>query len=98
MPTAEHAEEDAALRLLLDQPDEIALVGDADVEIAVGGEDHAVDAALDEMLRRDLVGQLDALRAVGRAAGLRDFPARARICSLSIAASCDGSASPDAPA
>ena len=30
---------------------EVALAGDADVEVAVGGEDHAVGAALDEVSR-----------------------------------------------
>jgi hypothetical protein len=29
----------------LDQPSQLALVGDPDVEVAVGAEDHAVDAA-----------------------------------------------------
>ena len=55
---------------------ELALAGDADVEVAVGAEDHAVDAALDEVLAGDLVGELDARAAVGRAAGLRAGRAR----------------------
>ena len=46
MPNAEHGEEDAAFALLFDQADQLVLAGDADVEVAVGGEDHAVDAAL----------------------------------------------------
>ena len=41
----EHADEDAGLGLLLHQIDQIALAGDADVEVAVGGQHHAVDAS-----------------------------------------------------
>ena len=44
-------------------------LGDADVEIAVGGQDDAVGAVLDEVLGRDVVGELDARAAVGRALG-----------------------------
>ena len=43
--------------------------GDADVEIAVGGQDDAVGAVLDEVLGGDVVGELNARAAVGRAAG-----------------------------
>src|SRR5207248_2285653 len=42
----------------------------ADVEIAVGSEDDAVEAALDVVLLRYLVRQFDARSAVGRTAGL----------------------------
>ncbi len=73
VPHPEDAKENAALRLLLDHPDEIAFARRPDIEIAVGREDDAVDAALDEMLRRGLVGELNALGAVGRAAGLEIF-------------------------
>ena len=71
---AEHGQEHAAGALLFDQPHELVLAGGADVEVAVGREDHAIDAAADEVLARDLVGEADALAAVGRSAGfeLRD--------------------------
>ena len=68
---AEHAQKDVALRLGLDQLDELLCVGDADVEIAVGGQDDAVGSVLDEVLGGDVVGELDAGTAVGRAAGLQ---------------------------
>ena len=37
-------------------------LGDADVEVAVGGQDDAVGAVLDEVLGGDVVGELDARR------------------------------------
>ena len=40
---AEHGQEDAALALLLDQAHQLGLAGDADVEIAVGAEDDAIE-------------------------------------------------------
>ena len=49
--------------------DELALVGDADVEVTVGGQDHAVRPVLDEVLDGHVVGELDAGAAVGRPAG-----------------------------
>ena len=57
----EDAEKDAALRLFLDQPNEIAFARGPDVEVAVGRENDPVDAALDEMFRRRLVGHDDVL-------------------------------------
>ena len=44
-----------------------ARVGDADVEVAVGAEDDAVDAALAEVLAGDLVREPDPRAAGGRA-------------------------------
>ncbi len=69
---AQHAQRHAALGALLDKVDQPALIGDADVEIAVRAEDHAVDAALDEVVGvgGDLVGGLDPACPVGAAAGL----------------------------
>ena len=49
----------------------LSSLGDADVEIAVGGKDDAVGAVLDEVLGGHVVGELDAGAAVGRAAGLQ---------------------------
>ncbi len=68
---AQRAEEDFALGLLFDQPDEAPLVGDADVEIAVGGENHAVDSLGDEVVDGQLVRELNARAAVGGAAGFQ---------------------------
>ena len=53
MPKPSTVRNTPLLRLLLDQPLSSPLAGDADVEVAVGGEDHAVDAALDEVLLGD---------------------------------------------
>ncbi|MCY1295566.1 hypothetical protein D9M70_449120 [compost metagenome] len=44
-------------------------IADADVEVAVGGQQDAVDAVRDEALLRLLVGELDARLAGRRAAG-----------------------------
>ncbi len=71
MPNAEHAQEDAALRLRLDQLDEFLFVLDADVEVAIGRQDDAVGAVFDEMLGGHVVRKLNAGPAVGRAAGLQ---------------------------
>ena len=50
---------------------QLGRAGDADVEIAVGAEDDAVRAALDEVVLGDLVGELNAGPAGRRAAGLQ---------------------------
>src|SRR5204863_34312 len=67
---ADAGEIDAALALLLDQIGQSVGVGDADVEVAVGGEDDAVVAVRQEVIGRDLVGQLDSVAARGGTAGL----------------------------
>ena len=76
---AEHSEKDAALRLLGDHLGQFALVGHAYVPIAVGGEDHAVGAAFDEALLCELVGEFDAARTVGRAAGFEAVERKAHL-------------------
>ncbi len=53
-------------RSVLDQAHQLRLVRDADIEVAVGGEDHAIDSALDEALGRHAVGELNARGAIGR--------------------------------
>ncbi len=68
---AERGQEDAAAGLVLDQPLQVVQAGHADVEVTIGGQDHPVDAAFDEMLGRDVVSLLDAAGTVGRAAGLQ---------------------------
>ena len=68
---AQRGQRDAALPALLDQALELFEVGDADVEVAVGGQQDAVDAAVDVALARHPVGQLDAAGAGGAAAGLQ---------------------------
>ena len=64
VPTPSTDRKTPRLALLLDQPHERVLAGDADVEVAVGGQDHAVDAAVDEVLAR----------RSGRRAGCRAAP------------------------
>ena len=76
MPNPKHAQEDAALGLALDQPDQLVLAGHADVEVAVGGQDDAVRALLDEVLDRGVIGELEPRAAVGRAAGLEALERR----------------------
>ncbi len=67
---AEHGQEDAVATALLDQPDQFALARDADVEVAVAGQDDPVVALLLEVLPRHLIGQLDPGAARGGAARL----------------------------
>ena len=66
---AQDGEERAAGRLLLDQLDEGVVAGHADVQVAVGRQDHAVGAVLQEVLPRLFIGELNSRAAVGRAAG-----------------------------
>src|SRR4051812_33915591 len=65
---AEDGEEHAALAFLFDEPNQVALVRAAAVEVAVGAEDDAVDATGYEVAASDLVRELNALPAVGGAA------------------------------
>ena len=67
-PEAQNAEENATFRLGRDQFDQFVVLGDADIEIAVGGQDDAVRALLDEVAGGHVIGELDAGPAVGRAA------------------------------
>ena len=66
---AEHGEEHALAALALDIALQLVRVGDADIEIAVGGEDDAVDAIGIEILLGERVGLADALAARRAAAG-----------------------------
>ncbi len=54
--------------LALDKALQLVRVGDPDIEVAVGREDHAVDALLVEILLGQLIGLPDPFRAGGRAA------------------------------
>ena len=67
---AQRRQRDAALALLRDARLECLGVHGAHVEVAVGGEDHAVHTALDEALRGLRIGQVDACRAIGGTAGV----------------------------
>ena len=68
---AEHGQEDFTLCFFLDQLDQLVALGDAKVEITVGGQDDPVDAILVEMVGRDLVGDPDSVAGVGAAGGLK---------------------------
>ena len=69
---AEHGEEDARfLRVRLSHAFQVCRTGDANIKIAVGAEDDAIDGALDEVLLSDLISELDAGAAGGRAARLK---------------------------
>jgi len=70
LPEAQHRQVDHGFCALFDQLAQFVAGGAAAVEVAVGGEDHAVDAARNEALLRALVGEVEAGGAVGAAAGL----------------------------
>ena len=55
---AEHRQEHAALPFLARSVEQLVVAGHADVEVAVGGEDHAVDAVAIEVLARGGIGEL----------------------------------------
>ena len=67
-PEAERGERDAAVALPFDHVDQRVGVGNADVEIAVRGQDHAVHAALDEALLGHGIGEFEPRSAGGRSA------------------------------
>jgi hypothetical protein len=54
---AKEREEDAALRLVLNEPHEIVVARNAHVQIAVGGHDDAVRATFNEVLPGLFVGR-----------------------------------------
>ena len=60
---------DAALALIGSQLLEAVEVADADVEVTIGGQQDAIDAAFDQVLARLLVGQLDARLPCRRTTG-----------------------------
>src|SRR5262249_56785820 len=61
------------LRFGLDEADQVAIVGDADVEIAIGREDDPVGPFLDEVLGGNIIRELDARSSVGRPAGTKSL-------------------------
>ena len=65
---AQDGEEHPALGLLLDDPGQFVDRG-TDVQVAIGGPDHAVRAVLDEVGCGHVIGELDARPAVSRTAG-----------------------------
>ena len=69
MPKPSTLRKNAGVALALNQFLQVVQVGDAHIEVAVSGENDAVDAALDVMIRRHAIGQLDAGAAGRGAAG-----------------------------
>ena len=63
LANAEDREENAALALALDVAFEFILIGDANIKVAIGRQNDAVDGALVKAGFRQAVGILDALRA-----------------------------------
>jgi hypothetical protein len=96
MPKPSTLRKTPLLRAVLDQPGEIALARDADVEVAVGDEDDAIDAAADEVACGLLVGELDPGATVGRSTCLQVVD-RLRDHKLALAAR-RGSTRPLVPA
>ena len=66
--SAERGQRDPVVALALDHRDHRLGVRDADVEIAISGQQDAVDPALDIVVARDLIGKLEPGPARGRAA------------------------------
>ena len=60
-----------AFRFLLDHANHLVGAGHADIEVAIGAQHDSVGAAFDEVVSRNLVGQLQTLATVGAAAGLQ---------------------------
>ena len=71
LPEAKRRESDAAFAVLLDYGFDPFVGRDADVEIAVGRHDHAIDAAGNEVRARGCISQFHALPARRRTAGLQ---------------------------
>ena len=70
---AENGEKDSAVPLVLDELLETSPTADANVEIAVGRENDAVDAAFDEAFGRDFIGELNALASRGGTTSPQSF-------------------------
>ena len=68
---AQDGEEDARARLLGDEVQQLVVAGRADVEVAVGAEEDAVDVLGVEVSGGEGVGGLDAGAAMGAVAGLQ---------------------------
>ena len=61
----EHCQCNTGLTLFLDKTLERIHIGGADVKVAIGGEYHTVNAVFDQVLSRQVVGELDSSTAVG---------------------------------
>ena len=70
-PRADDAEEEPVLLLLFDQLLQAALVGDSEIKVSVSNEDHLIVPAAYIVGSADLIGRLDARRAVGESADLK---------------------------
>src|SRR5262245_51701258 len=68
---AENGKEHTASAFLLNQVDQVALIGDADVEIAVGAKNDAIKTAADDVSLGDFVSEKNSTAAVGRALGIQ---------------------------
>ncbi len=64
-PEAQHGQEDSLFTLALDKALQLPVVGDTDIEVAVGGEDNAVDRVFVVGRRGQFVGQAYTLPAGG---------------------------------
>ena len=73
---AERGQGDAALALGFHQILQRIEIDGTDIEIAVGGQDHPVDAVFHETLASQVVGQLNASPTVGGAAGAESIQRR----------------------
>src|SRR5207249_3672261 len=72
-----HGEKHTGLSFALDQTKQLAITGDADVEITVGRENHSIVGRRDEAVSGDLVGELDPGAASRRTARLELVDRRA---------------------
>ena len=66
----------------LDDIDECIEIDRADIEIAIGREHDAIDAAVDERLLGHLIGKTNTARTVRAAAGLQPFQGTEDFCLL----------------
>ncbi len=79
LPKAQRRERNSAFAVLLHDRFDAFVRRNADIEIAVGGHDHPVDAALDEMGPGSGVSKFHALTTGGRATRFKAIE-----CSLHI--------------
>src|SRR5439155_9583499 len=67
-PKTENAEEHAAFRFLFDQPNQVSLVCDTDIEVTIPGKDHSIRSTRDVVRCRKAVCELNARRTIRRTA------------------------------
>src|SRR5438034_3519687 len=69
----QHRQEDSALRFVFNEPHQIVLIRDTDIEVSVRRQNDAIHSAVDEVRNGHFIGGLDTGSTVGAALSLETF-------------------------